>query len=92
MKTHKELLTQHHGDNQRIKCNDISSIVTIKDIELFYCFIERLFFTSTRPSILDCVTSLLTHNDRTVNEPLQEQKLKYRYIIHEEDKNVSIVR
>ena len=40
-----------------------------KNIELFYCFIERLLITSknTRPSVQDCVTSLLTTMELPIN-------------------------
>ena len=82
----------HYGKNQRIKYNDISSIIPIKDIKLFYRHIERLLFTSkiTRPSVWDCVTSFF-HNNVITSELLQERILKYRYIIHEGDTHVCIV-
>ena len=33
--------SSYYENNQRIKCNDTSSIITIKDIELFYCLIKK---------------------------------------------------
>ena len=69
--------SSYYGNNQRLKFNDVSSCIPIKDIEVFDRLIERLLFTSkiTRPSIQDCVTSLLTlmklsmnyHKNRNLN-------------------------
>ena len=81
----------YYGDSQRIKCNDISSIMTIKDIELFYCLIKRLLFTSnmTRPSVLDCVTSLLTtmelpmnyYKNRNLNTDMLSMKKIHMFVL-----------
>ena len=54
--------SSYSGNNQRFKLDVESSSIPVKDIELFYCLIGRLSFTSkiTRPDIQACVTYVLT--------------------------------
>ena len=83
--------SSYYGSNQRSKRNDESSSIPIKDIELFYRLIGRLLFTSkiTRPSVQDCVTSLLTtmelpmnyHKNRNLNTDLLFMKKIWMFIL-----------
>ena len=64
----------------------------MKDMELIYCLIGKLLsiIKITRPNIQKCVVSLFTTIDLP-NVLLEEQKIEYRHIIHEEGMNVCIV-
>ena len=52
----------HSGNNQRFKLNIESPSIPEEDIELFYCLISRLLFTSkvTRPDVQTYVTDIFT--------------------------------
>ena len=52
----------HSGNSQRFKLDADSPSMPEKDIELFYCFIRRLLFTSkiTISDVYVCVTYILT--------------------------------
>ena len=72
--------SSYSGSNERSKLDVESSSITMKYIELFYCLIRRLLFTSkiTRPNTHDCVAYLLTiikvptiyHKNRNLNTDL----------------------
>ena len=59
----------YSGNNQRSKLDVKSSSIPVKHLELFYCLIGRLLFTSeiTRPDVLDCVTYVLTMMELSTN-------------------------
>ena len=54
--------SSYSGNNQRFKLNVESPSIPEKDIELFYCLVGRLLFTSeiTRPDVQAWVTYILT--------------------------------
>ena len=79
----------YSGNKQRFKLNVELSSILEKDIELFYLFNGRLFFTSkiTRPDVQACVIYILTRM-KLKKELSQGQTLEYRYIICEENIDV----
>ena len=59
----------HSGFSQRFVLNANSPSMSVKDIGLLYCLIERLLFSSeiTRPDILACVSYIITRMELPTN-------------------------
>ena len=66
---HFSSCSSYYRSNQSSKRNNESSSTPMKDIDLFYCLVRILLFTTKviRPNVQDYVTSLLTIMELPMN-------------------------